>query len=432
MGLRYPVLGKIRLEFLLAVAASLLALTRGYHGSRNPGLDQSLRRQGSNADLMFCVIAFLGVLLLSTPLAVVTDVAWNDYINRVVKFAWIGLLIPQFVVSPSTLRLYLSTNLLAFLKIGEEGFIGKITGGMVWENQGVPRLFGTQGSMFGDPNALSGKNVSLLPFIWYLYPIVKNRWMKYALILMVIFAINIIVFTASRTGYLALIFAALLFLIFSNKNTTRLTLSLVAVSLLAVAVTPPAYKERFMSSFTGKEAEGHSALTRKELFFDSLNAFKSQPLGLGLGNFSLYQARHGRNAQDTHNLYTQLLAETGIQGFIFFFILIFVTLNKTFKIRRSYKSLLVRLENARSSLSGELAALADTEISSCLLLHRTATALIVFVLIRLALGLLGHDLMEIYWWFAAGLTMALNKMRVIADSRASELLRKPHGSSLTQ
>ena len=48
---------------------------------------------------------------------------------------------------------------------------------MVWFNQGIPRLHGPVGQL-GHPNSFSGFAVGTLPFILYLYPLLKKHWQK--------------------------------------------------------------------------------------------------------------------------------------------------------------------------------------------------------------------------------------------------------------
>ncbi|MBB6091634.1 O-antigen ligase [Povalibacter uvarum] len=424
VGLRVSFLGTIRFEFLLAATATAMAIMRMQSRSRAP---QRKRKVDDNSDITRVIIIFIVVLTLSLPLAIDFNIAWFNFFNRVAKLALIGVLISQFVVSPHTLRIYLLTSLAAFMKIGQEGFLGKITGNMVWENQGVPRLHGTAGTMFGHPNSLSGKIVSLVPWVWYLYPVIQNRWVKILIAIQLVFVINIVVFTASRTGYMTAIVAAFLIIMFSGKKKMRLIMIFIGASILTVAVFPQEYKERFMSSFTGVEAEGASSATRKGLFFDSLGAFADNPLGVGIACFPTYQAMHDRNAQDTHNLYTQVLAETGIQGFLCFIALVIVVLRKAFRCRRSFSAIVERLERhsaAGPPGSNQLAGsneLATSELGDARLMLATTNALIVYTLVRLVLGVFGHDFLEIYWWLAAGLVMALNNMRIVAEQRCDEL-----------
>ncbi len=50
------------------------------------------------------------------------------------------------------------------------------------------------------------------------------------------------------------------------------------------------------------------------------------------------------------------------------------------------------------------------------LMIASAKALMLFIFIRLVLGLFGMDLYEVYWWFACGFTAAIYKLsRVYQD-----------------
>lgn len=417
-GLRVPALAAIRFEFLLAGTASAIAVMGMTTGrkARQPGS----RNVETNSDITGWIIAIVVVAALGLPFSLDLQISWNVFLNRFAKFALLGSLIAYFVVSPLTLRYHLLALLLAFMKIGQEAFLGKITGSMVWENQGVPRLNGAAGTMFGSPNSLSGKTVSILPFIWFIYPTIQRNWTKILLAVQLIFAFNIIIFTASRTGYMTLIAAAIFAAMLSQQRKGKLLTLLVFAGIVSYMLLPQEYQDRFMSSFTGQEAEGKSSDTRKGLFFDSVKTFADNPLGVGIGCFSTYQAINGRNAQETHNLYTQILAEAGIQTFVCFLGLVTAILRKAFRCRRVMREVVEKLRKQLKS-HPSLTAI-EREIQDGRLLLATTNAVIVFVLVRLVLGIFGHDFFEIYWWVAAGLVMSLHNMRVIAERRCAEII----------
>jgi O-antigen ligase len=244
---------------------------------------------------------------------------------------------------------------------------------------------------------------------------------------MLLFSVNVIIFTASRTGYLTLVVAAILILALSEKHRARLSAVIIASALAAVLFVPTVYKERFISSFTGKEAEGASAATRKALFVDSVHVFAENPLGVGLGGFKLYQAAKGRNAQDTHNLYTEILAEAGIQGFICFGIFMGVVLRRAVSTRKALRALVEELERLAWVQATDLRVLIEEELRNARLLLATTTAVIVFIGVRLFLGVFGHDFFEIYWWLAAGLVVSLHNMQQIAVGRLSDVQKRLQG-----
>jgi O-antigen ligase len=417
LGLRIPALATIRFEFLVAGIAIAIAIAKPHKRPRG--------EKGLNGQVLGSGAAFILVLLFSMPLSVNLEVSWPEFVNHVVKFSVLGLLISYYVASPFTLRVYLFTTLLAFLKVGQEAFLGKVTGSMVWENQGVPRLHGTSNTMFGDPNALSGKSVSTLPFMWYLYPTSPAMWVRLLLLAQLVFSINIIVFTASRTGYLTFIAAAFLIVLFSEGKKLRLILLLLLVGGAALAFVPEAYQDRFLSAFSGKEKEGRSAETRKALLADAVQTFTEHPLGVGPKGFRVMQAQAGRNVQDTHNLYLELLVETGIQGFLFFALFVRAILASAIRARKRFGEILKLLQGHLSTAGPAERALIATEIRNSQLFAATASAVVVFLLVRLLLGLFGHDLFEIYWYITAGLTMALNNLLQIASRRCAELTGAP-------
>lgn len=412
VGLRIQFLAAIRFEFLLAGAAGAIAVFRSISSPKKPN---------ENADILRCIVLFVGVLFISMPLAADFQSAWTVFVNRVVKYAIIGVLVSHYVISPLTLRVYLFASFIAFLKIGQEAFLGKITGSMVWENQGVPRLFGSPGTMFGHPNSLSGKVVSVLPFAWYLYPRMRSRWVKLLIVVHIIFSINVIIFTASRTGYLTVIAASMLLILFAERNKAKVLFATVALGIAAVTFVPPEYKERFVSAFTGQEKEGQSANTRKALFFDSVETFVRHPLGVGPHGFRIMQARAGRNAQDTHNLYTEILVETGIQGFICFAVLLVTVLKKGFRTRKRLRRLISSLKLKSQQLDPETRKMAQREIETDKFLLAATNSVLTFILVRLVLGVFGHDLFEIYWWLAAGLVMSLYSLTLVAEKRCTEI-----------
>jgi hypothetical protein len=56
-------------------------------------------------------------------------------------------------------------------------------------------------------------------------------------------------------------------------------------------------------------------------------------------------------------------------------------------------------------------------------MHATSSAFLAFLFVRLILGAFGHDLYEIYWWLAAGVSIALANMQPTAEARTAEILR---------
>jgi len=308
IGLRVDILGTIRFEFILGAFLSVCAAIK-------------LINEKKSTPLKGPVLFFFSVVAFYTAFSYDHTQSWDIFLNRVVKFSLLAAFIAAFVRTEWALKLIIGAFLLAMLKMGQEGFMGTLTGGMVWQNQGIPRLHGVT-PLYRHPNSYSGMAVGCLPFIFYLYPI-ANRWQKALLGFLLIFSITIIVFTGSRTGYVA---TALLGIYFWREKLRIhkfkyifIGLSIIIISYLAL---PDAYVDRIQSIFTLDEAEGSSSATRLQIIKDSLAVFLSNPWGVGVAAFPSVRIDMFGRSQDTHNLYLELLTNMSILGVFAFFIFV--------------------------------------------------------------------------------------------------------------
>lgn len=413
VGKRIEILGTIRFEFLLGAVLTAIAIPSLLGRStadRNP--------------LPKYAIAYLAFLTLHLPLSQSFAVSWETYVDRVLKFSCMTLFLWAFVRNPRTLRLFIAAFLLACLKLGQEAFVGKLTGSMVWENQGVMRLNGAPGTLFGHPNSLSGLAVGTLPFIYFLWPCVSRR-ARLALLVLLVFAVNIIVFTGSRTGYVGtLLLVAFLFL--RSPKKLRFLGMLLLVGIVAAPLVPDQYVERFMTTFVGKEREGSSKEHRLEIAGDAWRIFLANPQGVGVYGFAGARERQlGKSPMDTHNLYLQVLADLGIGGAIFFGAFLVALWRQLQRVERELAAEIAAAEGlippirGRSSVSGAAAE----HLQDLRFMRAVATAFLAYLAARLFLGLFGHDLYEIYWWLSAGATIALTNLAGVARRRTADLAR---------
>ncbi len=390
IGVRFPALGAIRIEFLLALFLFFLTffVKDKYKIFNNP----------ISLPTLFLILA----IAIEVPLSQDIETSWNIFFNRVIKFAFMGFFIASFVRSPKGLIVFLCAFIIACMKMGEEGLIGQITGSMVWQNQGVMRLHGST-PMYGHPNSFSGMALGTIPFAIYLFP-VSSRFSKAALILLLLFAFNIILHTGSRTGYVALLIA-LFYIIFKSKRKAISIIIVLLISILSFTFIDNQYKERFSSIFTGKEIEGNSMGKRKQILVDAIEIFSENPLGIGVGAFPFVRKEKFGRVQDTHNLYLEVATNIGIQGlliFLFFVYKILLTLKKIKTYAKEKRKKILALKE-RGSQNKDYALLGN----NLLLIESVANAVSLYIIIRLGLGLFGMDLYEIYWWFAAGTCIAL-------------------------
>lgn len=383
IGYRWPVFGAVRHELWIALVLGPIAIIRMVKES---GWRDSTIIQWSVALILWMVVM---VAASDYP-----GESWSVVRDRVLKMAGLGLIIAGFVNHPRLLILFVGIYLLSFLKITQEGITGLITGSMVWENQGVPRLHGSTPN-YHHPNSLAGTQLSVLPFILCLIPTVKGL-LKKALIAQAALTIIVIVICGSRTAYLAGLICLLMMLIKSGTVKQKFSLMLI-VPILALAFIPDAYWSRFETIFTQEEIQGRSFETRVQILRDAIGTFVENPGGIGVGAFPAYRMFNYGRVQDTHNLYLQVATNLGVVGLVIFFGFILA-------IYRSLKRMSIRLRDLTVENIEQQGTL---EYSYLRILRAICNATIWFLIIRLLLGLFGHDLYEIYWWFAAGIAIAI-------------------------
>lgn len=405
-GDRIPFLGAIRFELLYGTVLIVATLV-----VRIP-LQCPLYK--------FLILYFLA-LIISLPLSHNFHQSWLIFNNRILKFGCLALFIIAFVKSPRDLKFFIGAFLLACFKMGQEGFWGSvITGSMVWENQGIPRLHGAT-SLYGHPNSFAGMAIGTLPFIVNLFPLFPSLLVRGFLSVLCIFSCNIILQTGSRTGYVAFL-VFLVFVFIRSKIKMKLLLYGLPLLIIGVQFIPPAYVGRFESIFTGKEKEGNSAETRKVILTDAWAIFLEHPLGVGVAAFPTVRFKKFRRSQDTHNLYFEVLTNIGVQGFIIFFSFVFAMLKMLNKLKRSFEEQLKSINN-RVFANGTilLAPQVKQHLNDLKFLQAISSSVYLFVIIRLALGLFGMDLYEIYWWFALGVTVALYGINLVSQNKTKQL-----------
>lgn len=390
VGIRVPALGAIRIEFLWSIFLILLI---------------ALKKEKVNLTdnpMAGITIMLLLVMAIQVPLSVVPAHSWDVFFNRVIKFAFMAFFIVQFVRSPKGLIVFICAFMLACMKMGQEGVMGVITGGLVWENQGVMRLHGST-PLYGHPNSYAGMALGMIPFIIYLYPIVPKIF-KVALVIQFVFACNIILHTGSRTGYVAFILM-LLFVVMTSRKKLAAIMLIGLLSVVSISFIDDQYIARFNTMITGEEIEGASMGARKQILDDAVQVFLNNPLGVGVSAFPAVRSSVFGRSQDTHNLYLEVATNLGIQGLIIFLLFVYKMMSTLSHIAKKSSKIRHKLQ---CNLKDNYGNKDDTKtIQDLLLIENLSKAVTLFLIVRLSLGLFGMDMYEIYWWFSLGLTISL-------------------------
>jgi O-antigen ligase len=192
------------------------------------------------------------------------------------------------------------------------------------------RVTGSIGNMFENPNDLALHLVTLVPIAIGLFLSTRNPLSKLFYLVCAFLMLAGIMVTFSRGGILGLI-CAVGVLAWKLMRRNRM-LAFVATVILAGAVVifaPGGVLSRFKMVFDQDQASSVSA--RKDDLKRSILVTLRHPLfGIGIGNFLLRSNR----ALATHNAYTQVSAEVGIAGLVFYVIFMVVPIKRLRAIER--------------------------------------------------------------------------------------------------
>lgn len=394
-SLRWSAFEAIRFHFVFGLILTILCSFKLLSANKSTAkkADHLKIKVDKARPLLNCVYLFLFILAIYSIASFARDISIDIYINRVIKFALISFFIVVSVDKVKDLEVILICLLLAWFKIGSEGFIGWFTGSLMWENQGVQRLHGAS-AFVGHPNSFSAFAIGCLAFSLYLIKGFQSKLLKLLMLTIIIFSFVIIIFTASRSGYVA-VFIAALYLFFQMKKGKMKVFFSALILLIALApLIPEQYYERFESIYTGKEAEGNSSNTRMIIMTDALDIYTQYPLGIGIQAFSTVRYEMFGRLQNIHMLYLEVLTNIGPIGFIIFcvFILRIMRLN--------------RHNIERTTLIDK----SHSKYNNMLFLNMLSKGILAFLIMRLIFGLFAMDLYEPHWWLLLGLVLAVDKL----------------------
>jgi len=416
LGARRDFLASMRFEFLLGIVVILMVGQQ--LSARQPNI-------GRAKPLLVSISLLFLAMVVQLPMAADPELAQKIFMDRVIKFAFMTFFMVVMIESPKNLRWFLLAFLFSVFYITLEAVQGLISGGLVWQNQGIMRLHGAV-PIYQHPNSLGGVAMGTLPFAAFLFTQFKSKIIKLGLLAVSGTSMICVIYSGSRTAYVGLL-AFFLWWFFQSGSKGRFIVWGLIAGVIGISVMPDEYIDRF-KSIGGKEKEGHSKEMRKEILRDSWIILQENPIGVGVASFpAVRRARFGRK-QDTHNLYLEVATNLGWQGLIIFVALVGIMMAEfrqaAFSFRRQKKLLIKagRMPGVPPPLRRRMLAHFD-DLS---FLVATAQAAGGFIVIRLVLGLFGMDLYEVYWWFGAGLALILSGLVVSTRQNTRILLDTAH------
>jgi hypothetical protein len=303
------------------------------------------------------------------------------FVTSVTDEAGLHRMLKAFLIATG---LYMFHSILEFLN-GRHEF-----------RMGIVRMVGVD-ITFRDPNSFAStlllSLVLTLPF-WAKAKSLSERWPLFAFCLP---ACGCILLTGSRTGFIGLTVVGFFGILVSKAN-KLVMLSLAATALAGVLALPGPLQDRFLTIVDpsrGPANAQESAEGRLMGLTDGIDLFE-QSLLLGIGP-SAFPLATGKGF-NPHNLYGQVLAETGLAGTTAFLFLLVCFWQNWREARRLYRD--------HPDWPKDFA-------------WHTCRATGMAVILMLLLGMAGHNLYRYIWiWLAAFQTVALHCAR--EKARASE------------
>jgi O-antigen ligase len=192
-------------------------------------------------------------------------------------------------------------------------------------------------SIVTNPNTIGQQTIPYVGFLIYMFKETKNRQIRIALILLIIFAAATIIFTGSRKGILGLGLAISLYYLFQGAGQKRRVqlkdFILFSVFITAVIALVPIILNETIAGNRLLEfmLDPLSEQKRINMYVDGWKMFIDNPIfGVGLGNYRLMSPYLGA----AHSDYMEILSGTGIVGFFLYFSMYFAGLARLLRVRK--------------------------------------------------------------------------------------------------
>jgi hypothetical protein len=269
---------------------------------------------------------------------------------------------------------------------------------------GIVRMVGVDVT-FRDPNSFASTLLLAMVMTLAFWPRTRTLSERLPLLAFCVPACGCVLLTGSRTGFVGLAVVGLFGTLVSRAN-KLVVLSLAGAAAVGVLALPGPLQDRFLTLVDpsrGPANAQESAEGRLTGLADGLELFGRSPVtGIGPSAFPLATGK-GFNP---HNLYGQVLAETGVLGTAAFLAVLFCFWRNWRETQRLYGD---HPEWPR-----------DLPWHAC-------RAVVLAVVLMLFLGLAGHNLYRYIWtWLAAFQAVAVHCAREKARVAGRVVVRRPY------
>jgi putative inorganic carbon (HCO3(-)) transporter len=388
---RIPVLGKLHFDFVLAgITLVAIAFTRRKASSHAAGQTQ----MDPVAKRLWILLAYIIVTIpfVEWPGSVLHNL--ESYAKSVCFFFFVLATVDTTRQLRTLLAVYAATQLWRVLEPLymhlTSGYWGDFTSLGNWEY--MDRLSGSPYDII-NPNGLGFVVIMTLPMLHFLIkPDTLVRRIVWAAIACAM--CYALVLSASRSGFLALVFLCL-FVIWRSKHRAAWLTVAVLGATLALTLMTDLQRERYVSIFSHHAKGAQTAEERINGVFADFRVSLRRPFfGHGLGTSREANANfQGHGDQISHDLYTETAEELGYVGLVLLLALIWSFLRACWTAREVVSATLTTDERLK-------------------FLHNVAVSLVVVVAVDLFFSFAAYGLSEPYWYFLGGLSVVTARLAV--------------------
>ena len=334
---RFPILGEIHFERIVMIVSWIVLL-----------LTSKINIRFSS--MTFLIIIFYLFLNISYFFSPYQNYHLSQHwIENYWKFIILYFLI-LFSINDINDIFYIFTGfvLILFIYQAHSWYDFMHGGAYVWQ-QGIKRIVGIWSEGIGAANYFGMISLFSLPFALFYYKTSKKGKMKKILIFYFIMTILSIIYSGTRGALLGFVFLILINMR-QIKQINKFAIILILVPIITLGFTPDYLKHRYLNLITKvdytmdeevEKIQRTSALGRMIGFIDGWELAKKSPIfGYGPGSSPVARKKVNKKFQidsesdlQLHNLYGQVLSETGFLGTILFFSIIILYFKQFRKIK---------------------------------------------------------------------------------------------------
>jgi len=378
IGLQFRVLGVLRLElFVGLIVIGLIFLSTE---SRN-----NLVPDGNR--LILAAYAFIAVCFLSFPFAVHHEDCWTwllFYFKRsfVIVLGCIALL-----DKTNKIRLLVNMYILGIFWLAFNAVIDYFAGNVMVVG-GVARVAGATG-LAHNPNGLANTMVGALPVAYYMVVCHwRISWRAWVMIAGCFACLAAVFMSGSRGGFIGLVIALMASILVAKKRGKAFVV-IAVIMILALSMADEALLGRYASISKATDSGGTAMSRWIGLSHGFFMMVKRPVLGVGLGCYPRARGMWFGWSLWAHNTFGQLMGELGLAGCLSWGLMVFFTIRGARNVRR-------RIGDFGDSQEKRF-------------LYYLSLGVEVATYARLSLGMTTHSLHVFFWYFNAGLVVAMER-----------------------